>query len=293
MNAYFAFTDECGVYEKIRGERFLKNNPFYVRSTVIISLEDYLKLQEEMDKIKLSIGLNPNIEIKWSHYGSIIKNNYSKIPHNLTQKQVEEYFKRILSFFIELKSVEIYYTFTKNDAIGRIDQVALIKMHLQNALQRIQTTMAEKEGFAIVIADDLNDKTKTLKNAMYKLTMEGDYVSYTNIKKGLYVDFSNQCHGLQIADICAGVFTATLKYETANEKDKCKFKFGRELYTRYTSLKTRHGFYHPPTFEVYKFGIKEVPQDNKKGQEIAIQMSNLTAECLEDDLQKFMIENYG
>lgn len=45
MDAYFSFTDECGVYEKIRSEKFLKANPFYVRATVIISLEDYLKLQ--------------------------------------------------------------------------------------------------------------------------------------------------------------------------------------------------------------------------------------------------------
>ena len=45
MEAYFAFTDECGSYQKIRTEKFNKTHPFYVRATAIMSVSDYLVLQ--------------------------------------------------------------------------------------------------------------------------------------------------------------------------------------------------------------------------------------------------------
>lgn len=37
MEAYFAFTDECGSYQKIRTEKFNKTHPFYVRATAIMN----------------------------------------------------------------------------------------------------------------------------------------------------------------------------------------------------------------------------------------------------------------
>ena len=53
MDAYFAFTDECGSYQKIRSENFIKTHPYYVRATVIMSFEDYLALQVGMDDYSL------------------------------------------------------------------------------------------------------------------------------------------------------------------------------------------------------------------------------------------------
>lgn len=282
MDAYFAFTDESGNYEKIRTAKFLISHPFYVRATVMISLEDYLKLQEGMDDIKKSLGIGPETEIKWSHFGNTLKGNYKKVPHNLTVAQLNDYFERILSLMSNMQSVCVYYTLTKNDTIKQISEVKLLKMHLQNALQRVQATMMEKESFAIVIADDLNDKTKTLKQAVYELTMAGDYVQYSNIKKGLYIDYSNQCHGLQLADICAGIFTATLKYQLANENEKHKYQVGKELFTTYAYMKTRASFFNAPYFEVYKFGVKEIP--NGAGKEIALLISEKIENQLERDL---------
>lgn len=286
MDAYFAFTDECGNYQKVRSSKFNKAHPFYVRATVIISFDDYLKLQTGMDEIKSSFGLASNVEIKWSHFGSAIKNNYSKIPHSLTVEQLKDYYSKVLLLLSNLKSVDIYYTLTDNNAIGAIGKVPLLKMHLQNALQKIQTTMADKEGFAIVIADDLNDETKALKQAVYELTLAGDYVQYTNIKKGLYIDFSNQCHGLQIADICAGVFTATLKRGSVPAQEKHKFKDGYDLFSTYSYMKTRYSFYHAPSYDVYKFGVKEVP--NGAGKDIAILVSRLIENKFEEELWHLM-----
>lgn len=286
MEAYFAFTDECGVYQKNRSKKFLKSNPFYVRATVIISLEDYIKFQTEMDRLKEELNIKPSIEIKWAHLGNAIKNNYKKTPHTLTKEQIIRYFTDILSLISKMDAVKIYYTFTPNSKIGHVGEAALIKMHLQNALQRIQTTMSEKDGYAIVVADDLNDKTKCLKQAIYELTTHGDFVSYTNIKKSLYVDFSNQCQGLQLADICAGVFTSVLKLISSSEKDKHKYTIGYNLFLEFLYRNTRNILIHPPFYQVYKYGIKEVPHE--KGKDIAIEISKI----IEDKLEKDFMEKY-
>lgn len=286
MDAYFAFTDECGNYQKLRSDKFKKAHPFYVRSTVIISFDDYILLQNEMGRIKASLGLNQSIEIKWSHYGSALKDNYNNLCHRLTPEQLRVYYNASLKFLGSLKSVTIYYTLTDNSSIGQVNEVALLKMHLQNSYQRIQKTMSERNGFAIVVADDLNDKTKALKQAVYQLTEEGDYVQYTNIKKSLYVDYSDQCHGLQIADICAGIFCASLKYESASDNEKNKYRCGHDLFFSEAYKMTRYIFFHAPDIDVYKSGVKEVP--NGAGVEIAKQMSRKIKKQLENDLMRLL-----
>lgn len=288
MEAYFAFTDECGNYQKVRSKKFNEATPFYVRSTVIISLSDFLTLQKGIENIKISFGLQPTVEIKWAHFGSALKKNYSKIPHKLTPEQLIDYFKQVLSLLKELKSATVYYTLTDNRVIRQVDETALIKMHLQNAYQKVQSTVFEKDGFAIVVADNLNDKTKALKEAAYAMTSAGDYVQYTNIKKGLYIDFSDQCSGLQIADICAGVFTAAAKYETAPQREKHKYERGYELFFTYAYKKTRNSFQHAPYYSVYKYGVKEVP--NGAGDTIARKLADDIADKLYNDLMR---EIYG
>ncbi len=290
MEAYFAFTDECGNYQKVRSDKFNIAHPFYTRSTVIISLDDYIKLEKGIENIKSSFGLNQNAEVKWAHYGSALKKNYKNVPHHLTSTQLNEYYVQILTLLCELKSVTIYYTLTENKAIGKINEISLLKMHLQNALQRVQTTVLERDGFAVVIADDLNDKTKSLKQVVYDLTLSGDYVQYTNIKKGLYIDFSDQCPGLQIADICVGVFTAALKYESSSPTERHKYKIGHDLFFSYAYKKTRNNSFWPPMYDVYKFGVKEVP--NGAGALIAKKISQRVAEQLEEDLKREAAEMF-
>lgn len=149
---------------------------------------------------------------------------------------------------------------------------------------------ADTKGFAIVIADDLNDKTKALKQAVYAMTVAGDYVQYTNIKKGLYVDFSNQCHGLQVADICAGAFTASLKHESAPESERHKYECGYNLFFSEIYKKTRNNFFGG-NFFVYKSGVKEVP--NEAGRTIARTISNQIETRLEEDLSRELYELFG
>ena len=283
METYFAFTDECGQYNKDRTENFIKAHPFYVRSTVIISCTDYLLLQKDMDIIKKEYLVDPQTEIKWSHFGSAVKNNYKNVPHQLSVSQLKIYFYKILSLLCSYASTSVYYTLTDNCVIGKVDEIALYKMHLQNALQRVQMTVSDANGFAVVVADDLNDKTRLLKKAAYELTSSGDFIKYSNVKKGIYIDFSNQCPGLQLADICAGVFAATLKYEKAIAEEKHKYECGGKLFFSCAYKKTRNTNMFPPDFEVYKIGVKEVP--NGAGDIIAKKISRLIAEKLKEDLE--------
>lgn len=283
METYFAFTDECGQYNKDRTEKFIKAHPFYVRSTVIISCTDYLLLHSDMDKIKKEFHIDPQTEIKWSHFGSAVKKNYKNVPHQLSASQLENYFNKILSLLCSYTSTSVYYTLTDNSVIGKVDEIALYKMHLQNALQRVQMTVSDARGFAVVVADDLNDKTRLLKKATYELTLSGDFIKYSNVKKGIYIDFSNQCPGLQLADICAGVFTATLKYEKAITEEKHKYKCGENLFFSCAYKKTRNTNMFAADFEVYKRGVKEVPTG--AGGILAKKISRLIAEKLKKDLE--------
>lgn len=180
-----------------------------------------------------------------------------------------------------LNREQIKITVSKLGHLRQVNETALLKMHLQNAYQRVQSTVSEHDGFAIVVADDLNDKTKVLKEAIYDMTLAGDYVQYTNIKKGMYIDFSNQCPGLQIADICAGIFTASAKYERASEKEKHKYECGHELFFDYAYKKTRCCFYNAD-YDIYKFGVKEVP--NGAGTAIAKTLAADIANKLSSDL---------
>lgn len=288
MEAYFAFTDESGNYQKDKNARFIAAHPFYVRSTVIMSFEDYRTMQTEMNDIKARFGLKPDVEVKWSHFGSAIKNNYSKMPHHLSPAQLTDYYKQIFACLRSHESICVYFTFTDNREVRQIGEIPLLKMHLQNALQKVQTTMQTNQGFAIVVADDLNDKSKALKEAVYQLTLTGDFVEYKNIKQGIYIDYSNQCCGLQIADLCAGVFTATLKWMTASVMEKHKFAMGYGLFCTQVFSRIRCSTEHLPCHEVYRYGIKEVP--GHVGEQLAKNVSDIAGNLLREAFEKWLDE---
>lgn len=122
MEAYFAFTDECGCYQKNRTEKFNMAHPFYVRSTVIMSFSDYLVLQNGMDRIKITFGMRPEVEIKWSHFGNALKGHYRKGQCKLSPAQLAEYYAQVLDLLTSLESAEVYYTLTDNNIIGHVDK---------------------------------------------------------------------------------------------------------------------------------------------------------------------------
>lgn len=95
---------------------------------------------------------------------------------------------------------------------------------------------------------------------------------------------------MQIADICAGIFTASLKYESAPQEEKHKYECGHELFFNYAYKKTRSSFFNAPYFDVYKFGVKEVP--NNAGGALAQTLSRQIEDKLNQDLMQELYETY-
>lgn len=94
-----------------------------------------------------------------------------------------------------------------------------------------------------------------------------------------------------MADICAGAFTASLKYESAQDGEKHKYQCGHELFFNCAYRKTRSSFYNPPYYDVYTHGVKEVP--NGAGKAIAQTVARQIETNLERDLMREIYEARG
>lgn len=189
---FLLFTDECGTYTAERSKRSLSAHPFYVRANLIIALDDYLTLEEEMNCAKNDIGILVQSEIKWSHFGKTLKGRKNLVPGELGAKELFRYFDRILSCLEKLATSELYFTLTDNKAVGRISKENLIKMHLQNAFQRAEYDAASRNGYVFVIADDMGSENKSLKKAIYSLATAGDnFTNYSHINRGLFIEYSD------------------------------------------------------------------------------------------------------
>lgn len=157
------FTDESGSYEKNRSDSFVRNHPFYVRSNVIIPFEAYDSLEEQIKYLKKKFGLKPCDEVKWSHYGNAIKRQTRLFDYSFEKRDFEIFFTEVTRIIKGCRELTIYYTMTNNREVGRVDDIKLIKMHLQNAFQKIQMDAKRSNAKAFIIADDLNKKNKSKK----------------------------------------------------------------------------------------------------------------------------------
>lgn len=283
MKSYYVFSDECGQYIKERSQKFNNAHPFYVRSTVIIDLDDYIKLDNLINQIKNKYNISYKQEIKWSHLGNYIK---GKPPEYLTDLSLSD-FKNCISEIIKsinkCESLLLFFTLTDNRIDKQVDEIKLITMHLQNMLQRVCYEM-KNNRFASIIIDDLGKKKNgILKRVCYSLMNDGDtYVNYQNILKSILIDFSDQCTGLQIADICAGIMTASLKYISSADNKKQNFKYSYDLLMSVIYNKIRYSKYG----DIYGYGIREVP--NNAGTKISKEISQL----IKNKQQQYIQEDF-
>lgn len=72
----FVFTDEAGSYTKRPSESFRRSHPFYIRSSVLISVDDYRVLQKELKELNKEYGIPTGEEIKWSDLWEAVKGKY-------------------------------------------------------------------------------------------------------------------------------------------------------------------------------------------------------------------------
>lgn len=97
----FVFTDEAGVYQNRPSDAHLRSHPFYIRSNVLMDIDDYRQYQIEMQRIAGEYEISFDEEIKWSDLWSKIKNKprndlIARMPVN----RLKGYYRRIFEIAV-------------------------------------------------------------------------------------------------------------------------------------------------------------------------------------------------
>lgn len=260
MNTYFIFSDECGNYNKVRSKNFIKNHPYYVRSNVIITDENYQIFEKAVVQLNRKFMFKEYGEVKWSFIGDI----FNKRPPEGFEEVTLEILKSYISEFIQLAlnaAVSLIFTITDNSKSTKLEDSTLIKWHVQNALQRIQMNLEKNDGYGVFILDDLSDKNKQVNKTIYNQMCQGDFVNYGNLKKSILIDYSHQCVGLQLADFTAGILTNSLRRIQASGQG---YQFAWDLFTKlqFNIRDSSVGSWAGSPWVTARYGILSIPSDN-------------------------------
>ena len=286
MDGYYVFSDECGSYQMKRSNKYIISHPFYVRASVIIDFDDYIKLENECGLLKEKHEINPNVEIKWSETGNRFNNRVSQGTEEISDAVLFKYIEDVVVFSSSrLDSMQLFFTVFDNRTNKEIDANKMLKMHLQNALQRANIVGGDKKAFMTFIMDDVGEKTnKLIKEVAHEMMEEGDFQEYHRIKKSILIDYSHHCVGLQLADFCAGIFTNCLKRLSNSD---IGYDFANGLFFDYLYSKVRNMDNNIPFYSVYRYGIREVPNDC--GIEICKRISKIIEEKMKADLEAMIL----
>ncbi len=239
MENYFIFTDEAGAYQKRPSDAHIRSHPFYIRSNVIMSINDYRQYQIAMQRINGEYEIPFDEEIKWSDLWSKTKNNpRNTLIEHMSAERLKGYFCKVLKTATELESTAFMFTIT--DIVGRtchLKPETVYAFHLQDAFQRIQMDMGS-DDFATFIMDELNYGTiKQIKAVCHEVTIKGDFVKYKNLYQGVLIENSLYSPGIQLADYVAGIMNGYLR---RNILSPGNFQFATDLYNEFISPKLRH-----------------------------------------------------
>lgn len=250
------FTDEAGAYNRRPNEKFRHSHPFYIRSSVRFSADDYRIFQNEIkalnDRFEIPIGG----EVKWSDLWEIHNGKYRA---EFLQSKTEDMLKGYCRSVMEIASVKpsLQFTFTVTCVYTQAcyqSEEEMLKFHLQEAMQRVNMD-AQPNDFATIIMDELNpDKIKKLKTACHEIAVKGDFIKYKNIYSGVLTESSAQSAGIQLADFAAGVMNGFLRGMLLS---RGKYEFATDLFNKFVLPHLRH---HADG-RIMRFGVREVPRD--------------------------------
>lgn len=227
MAVYLVFSDEAGDYKKVRNDKFIRNHPFYCRSAVILNASHWKCLRDNFCNLKEHfLNIEPTKEVKWSYIWSVAsyKRSNKKIPKSKAFYFLKDYSIDTLVSFVD-KSLELLsqcddcclvytITFNEKDKTPKISEEKILKMHLQDIMQRIQMQIQmEADNLAVFFFDSKSKKIDyKLKEIYQSVYQEGDFIErYTHIIDSIVFDWSHHSIGIQFADYCAGVFYGLLK----------------------------------------------------------------------------------
>lgn len=278
MSIYFGFSDECGSYQQKKEKKYLRVHPHYIRSTLLINADDWKKLRIKFNDLKTRYNLPIEKEIKWAYLWQL--RNYQKknqsIPDNKDFKFLESYDYHDLINFVdncfnllnEIEFKKIIITHTDNVNCALINEKSILKMHLQEHMQRIEMQIQSRnaENLAVLFFDPVNESTdKLLRDIYFDLFNSGDFISqYKHIKDSLNIEYSHQSVGIQLADFISGAFSSVLKGFTSQNYER-----GKDMFYKYVhpNLRSYNG-------TIWGVGIREVPSDMTNRRILAQKMNN-------------------
>ncbi len=244
MSIFFGFSDECGSYQIEKTKKYLRVHPHYIRSTLLINADEWKQLNRLFIDLKIKYGLPVEKEIKWAYLWQLrsFQRNKQIIPDIKDFKFLENYdFYDIINFVEEclnlLNCIEykkIIISHTDNENCSKVKDEMMLKMHLQEHMQRIEMQIQTKreENLAVLFFDPVSEKTdKFLRDIYFDLYNSGDFIqSYKHIKDSLNIEHSHQSVGIQIADYISGSFSAFLKGRSSSNYERGKEMFYKCVY---------------------------------------------------------------
>lgn len=255
MSNYFVFTDEAGAYQWRPSEEHIKSHPFYIRSNVLMSIDDYRQYQIDMQRISGEYEIPYDEEIKWSDLWSKTKNKpRNEFIKRITVPRLKGYYRKVFETAVSKNSLRFMFTVT--DIVGKTcnwRREPIYKSHLQDAFQRIQMDMCVDE-FATFIMDELNEETiKQIKAACHEFTVQGDFVKYKNLYQGVLIENSLYSPGIQLADYAVGVMNGFLRGKIVSPG---KYQFATDLYNEFIQPNTRRH----SNGKVVGYGVVDIPK---------------------------------
>lgn len=265
MSIYFIFCDEYGKYQKEKTEKYLKSHPYYIRATLIINASEWKKLNSDFIDLKKNYNLPIEKELKWSYLWTLrsYKKNNKKIPEKDDIKYFEHFDYHVLIDFVtdslnllkQLNYSKIICTITNNKKVNNICEVNILKMHLQEIMQRIEMELQnDSNNLGVFFIDPISkEKNALLKNIYFDLFQNGDFIkNYSHIKDGLNIEYSHQSVGIQITDYIAGAFGSFIKSFDSNNYEKGVNMFLNSIHP--LLRKSDNG-------NIWGYGIREVPSN--------------------------------
>lgn len=255
MSNYFVFTDESGTYQHRPSAAHIRKNPFYIRSNVLMSIDDYQQYQIDLQRVLGEYGIPYWDEIKWSDLWTRAKHPRNIVLANMSEKRLKGYYRRVFETAIGKEST--CFMFTATDIVGRtcdLNNDTIYKFHLQDSFQRIQMDMRPQNGFATFVMDELNEGTiSQIKATCHEFTVHGDFVDYKNLYQGVLIENSLYSPGIQLADYAAGVMNGYLRRQIL---DPGNYQFATDMYDTFIKPRLRRH----TNGRIVGYGIVDIPK---------------------------------
>ena len=255
MSNRFVFKDEAGAYQHRPSDAHIRSHPFYIRSNVVMAIDDYRRYQIEMQRISGEYEIPFDEEIKWSDLWSKKKGNpRNDLIARMSANRLKGYYRKVFETAVGKESTRFMFTVT--DIVGRTcgwQSEPIYKCHLQDAFQRIQMDMGAN-GFATFVMDELNEGTlKQIKAACHAFTVHGDFVDYKNLYQGVLTENSLYSPGIQLADYAAGVMNGYLRGKIVSPNN---YQFATDLYNDFIKPRIRCSGYG----KIVGYGVIDIPK---------------------------------